>query len=447
MPEISAHQQAVLQTFRRKRNLELGNFVDLDRLVSRRPAGEPLSPEWKEIWKRVAGRAREIYPRAVMEKVDQAIRHLPDAVDEELKSLHIGDKDVAFFLGAGASAASKIPTVDGLLPELLQRAGRIGRRDIDALADWCAEHQITNIEDLLTAAYLANFSASNRNVTALLEYFLWSRTGVDEAVEGPFAHRDRSRSVADASSINFLQDTLQTIFGLLTSTMISAKPNPTHSCVARYVSRHTSRSSIITTNYDCCVDEALLAAGVRLRSYVAEHEASSGGKAVELLKMHGSINWASCDSCQYVVEFDVREMKRAYLQDSLSYPVLGICKNCGGLRRPLLVPPLSLKFITFPTLIDIWNGARRKIEAADYLVVVGYSFPEADTYITKIIARSMSLNKGQRLIIVNKSADVAQTIKTRFAAQIKGFEPGRVLAASGASEKLLPSFVAEWIKS
>jgi hypothetical protein len=58
---------------------------------------------------------------------------------------------------------------------------------------------------------------------------------------------------------------------------------------------------------------------------------------------------------------------------------MGTCKNCGGLQRPLLVPPLSFKFLMFPNLIGKWNSARQSIEKADYLKFVGYYFPAADT--------------------------------------------------------------------
>jgi len=61
---------------------------------------------------------------------------------------------------------------------------------------------------------------------------------------------------------------------------------------------------------------------------------------------------------------------------------------------------IILRFLMFPKLIDLWNSAKVEIENADYMIVIGYSFAEADTYITKIVARSMSVNKNQKMIVV-----------------------------------------------
>jgi NAD-dependent SIR2 family protein deacetylase len=352
---------------------------------------------------------------------------------------------IAFLLGAGASAPSSIPTVNSLLPELWKRAKKIGREDLDNLANFCEEREIKNIEDLLTAAYISNFAVKNGNVNSLLGYFLMR--------EEQLSRYRFKNSQVDASSISFLQDTLQTLFGLLASTMISAKPNPTHDEIATFVKTHPE-SSIITTNYDGCMDEAIIRAGMKPKTYIEEglwikvddNIEDLEKIQVDLIKMHGSINWSYCDSCQEVKEFDLLFLKETYDKDKLSYPVMGLCKNCGGLSRPLLVPPLSFKILMFPKLIDIWNSAREKIEKAEYLIVVGYSFAEADTYITKIMARSMAMKDNQKMIVVNTDPNLVAPLRNRFEAQINGFDSERIIriceSSDTAMEKLLRKMTA-----
>lgn len=331
--------------------------------------------------------------------------------------------------------------MNSLLPELWKKTRKIGRDELNDLAKFCEERELVNIEDLLTAAYISNFSVKNGNVNTLLRYFLM---GEEKSQQNRF----RTLQV-DASSISFLQDTLQTLFGLLASTMISAKPNQTHEEIVEFVRVHP-KSSIVTTNYDGCMDEAILNAGMRLRTYIDDEaiflKSEDAEKTpVDLIKMHGSINWAYCDSCQEVNEFDLLFLKETYKENKLSYPVMGLCKNCGGLSRPLLVPPLSFKILMFPKLIDLWNSAKEKIEKADYLIVIGYSFAEADTYITKIIARSMSRNNEQKMIVVNTDPNLVATLRNRFEAQIKGFYPERIIRVCESSDtamnKLLNKFV------
>jgi NAD-dependent SIR2 family protein deacetylase len=346
------------------------------------------------------------------------------------------DGRVCFLLGAGASAAapSSIPTVSELLPELWRRARKLGRDDIDRLADWCDERDIRNIEDLLTAAYLANFAAKNSHITGMLDYFLFkSDTRVSEST---FVPRHRGVPQVDAASIALLQDTLHVLFGLLTGTMIPAAPNDGHAAVVEFV-KHHSAASIVTTNYDGCIDEALSLAGVPVATYVDESSARTE-KSVDLLKIHGSINWSYCDSCHEVREFDLLQQKRAFNDDSHSYAVIGICKRCGGQRRPLLIPPLGFKFVMFPNLIRLWNSARERIEASELIVVVGYSFSEADGYVNKIIERSMTVNAKQRLIIIDTNFSLVETLRSRYSARIDGFDQKRILRGGSSGNDWLP---------
>ena len=88
----------------------------------------------------------------------------------------------------------------------------------------------------------------------------------------------------------------------------------------------------------------------------------------------------------------------------------------------------------FPKLIDLWNSAKEEIENADYLIVIGYSFAEADTYITKIVARSMSVNKNQRMIVVNTDPNLVAILKDRFEAQINGFDSKRIIRLCESSD-------------
>ncbi len=443
--DVSERQRVMLERLSQRHyppEFVVRRMVDL--LLEELPEDEPLLPEWQELWGRYRRLVRRMVPEDVIERLDRRVKGAIAAVDDEVHHIRVdGDTKVTFLLGAGASAPSGIPTVDGLLSELWNRARKIGREDLDRLAHWCHEREITNIEDLLTAAYISNFAARNAGITSLLDYFLFSGRRQDES----YTTRRRLGGVSQAntSSIAFLQDTLQTLFGLLASTMIPANPNPTHEAIVRFVKEH-DQTSIITTNYDGCMDEAILKGGLAIKRTAGiaggDGQPSNG---VSLIKMHGSINWAHCESCQEVREFDLLQLKQLYTDDEMSYPVIGICKNCGGLRRPLLVPPLSLKFLMFPHLVEVWNSARQAIDSADYLIVVGYSFSEADTYITKIISRSISMNEPQRVVVVDIDAKLVPSLRERFAAQIDGFDERRILSACQSSDKILPKILESMV--
>ena len=141
------------------------------------------------------------------------------------------------------------------------------------------------------------------------------------------------------------------------------------------------------------------------------------------------------------------DLKDAYEKDLLSYAVIGICRTCGGQRRPLLVPPLAFKFIMFPSLIRLWNTARELIERADYLLVVGYSFSEADSYINKIVSRALTSNTGQKLIICDPNAGLATVLRDRYSAHIDNFETKRVLQVVGSADEVIPKVLRSWLST
>jgi NAD-dependent SIR2 family protein deacetylase len=366
---------------------------------------------------------------------------------------------MAFVLGAGASkpTPSGIPTVKELLPQLLERARRLDREDVSKLADFCDERQITNIEDLLTAAQLSTFCSKSPTVLGLLNYLLY-REEQSESEEpgmmGSALYRKRrgrsNRTSADMSSVAFLQDTLQVLFGLLASTMLPAAPNKAHEAIATYCTTKPE-TAIITTNYDCCMDLALAHAKQNFEYKVefakGAHSPKGEGIATRLIKLHGSLNWYYCETCQEVQLVEIARMLKQYETDEAPYPVIGICKDCGGQRRGLLVPPYAMKFDVAPPLTPLLSEANNAFASADLIAVVGFSFAEADVYISRMLSKSMQVNENQQLLIVDPSTEVVNRIRRKFKASIPDFDSNRIVRMSGDCADLLPKFLGGHLKA
>jgi NAD-dependent SIR2 family protein deacetylase len=365
---------------------------------------------------------------------------------------------IAFLLGAGASkpTPSNIPTVKELLPQLLERARRLDRDDVTKLSDFCDDRKIDNIEDLLTAAQLATFCSRNSTVWRLINYLLYRRDSdmADEDLRrvsplyeptSRYVRRRVETSAADVSSVAFLQDTLQVLFGLLASTMLPAKPNKAHEAIALYSTKHP-KTAIVTTNYDCCIDLALEDVKqpfqYRIEFVNRPVPASTEKTAARLVKLHGSLNWYYCETCQEVQLVDIRAILKGYLNDQAPYPVIAICKECGGQRRGLLVPPLAMKFDVAPPLTPLLGEARDAFEKADLITVVGFSFAEADIYISRMLSKSMQSRSTQKLLIVDPDADVVSRVRRKFKASIPNFKENRIIHLSGDCAEMLPKFLA-----
>lgn len=425
-----------------------------------RQGSEILHEGWIDLYDAKRDVISSAGPQEIVDRVESFFTEI-SPYDKALGQLDPTKLDITFVLGAGASkpAPSNIPTVKELLPQLLERARRLDREDVAKLADFCDEREIDNIEDLLTAAQLATFCSRSPTVLRLLNYLLYRRdTGGQEeewmqytdpwSVRRRMAHPGMNPS-ADVSSVAFLQDTLQVLFGLLASTMLPARPNKAHESIAAHTAAKPG-SAIVTTNYDCCMDLALeekkhaFDYGIGFGNRTLHHEENEA--CTRLLKLHGSLNWYYCETCQEVQLVDIRSLLKHYADDTSPYPVIGICKACGGQRRALLVPPLAMKFDVAPPLTPLLEDARSTFESADLILVLGFSFAEADVYISRMLSKSMQTKMTQRLLIVDPSHDVVSRLRKKFKASIPGFDDNRIVRLAGDCATLLPEFLEGRLK-
>ena len=301
----SETQKQHLRDFQRapdgvKAKILAGVLIDSDILSG----AETLHPEWLDAYQAIQDRLSQILPAPVYRRLSALISDIEH--EKEILKVDPESARLAFLLGAGASkpTPSDIPTVKELLPDLLSRARRLDRPDLQKLADFCDESRIDNIEDLLTAAQLSEFCSRNPSVLRLVDFLIYRREPVSEDI----LYRRSRGPVADLSAVAFLQDTLQMLFGLLSSRMLPAKPNAGHSAIAKYV-RTNPDSAIVTTNYDCCMDLALEKNDAAF-SYLVDfanrkEESEPKEKAASLIKLHGSLNWFYCETCQQVHLIDI----------------------------------------------------------------------------------------------------------------------------------------------
>ncbi len=458
---ISSEQQQLLSRAHRSAPGLLDGLLIVSRDDDIQSGREDLHPEWLELFEARRSLVERQLPKETLQVLLSFFEEA-QPIDKTIANVDPSKERITFLLGAGASKPepSLIPTVKELLPQLLERARRLDREDVTRLADYCDERKIDNIEDLLTAAQIASFCSRTPTVLRLMNYLLYRRDAEETTSEfiyfeeSPSYTRPRTRRVeaaADVSSVAFLQDTLQVLFGLLASAMLPARPNECHKAMVAYTSAHTN-SAIVTTNYDCLIDMALEEGSqpldYRMKFGNIEESGIDASGQVSLVKLHGSLNWYYCETCQEVQRVDIKSMIGQYVADSSPYPVIGICKTCGGQRRGLLVPPLAMKFDAAPPLTPLQKEAQFAFEQADAIVVVGYSFAEADVYISRMLSKSMQTKPRQKLLIVDPDARIASRVRRKFKASIPGFETSRIIRATANCVEFMPKFLrGEYIPS
>jgi hypothetical protein len=100
-----------------------------------------------------------------------------------------------------------------------------------------------------------------------------------------------------------------------------------------------------------------------------------------------------------------------------------------------------MKFDVAPPLTTLLKEAHSAFEASDVIVVVGFSFAEADIYISRMLSKSMQTRLHQKLIIVDPSTDIAYKVRRKFKSSIPHFNEQRVIMVTDDCSKALPKLL------
>ena len=107
----------------------------------------------------------------------------------------------------------------------------------------------------------------------------------------------------------------------------------------------------------------------------------------------------------------------------------------------MLVPPLAMKFDIGPPLTGLLDQATKAFESSKIIVVVGFSFSEADLYISRMLSKSMQRSKRQKILIVDPNSNVVTKVRRKLEASIPDFDSKRVLRMCGNCAEILPRFL------
>jgi len=187
----------------------------------------------------------------------------------------------------------------------------------------------------------------------------------------------------------------------------------------------TIHDTVVTFNYDILLDHALHAAGTRF-TYGLEGD---GEGDLQLLKLHGSLNWGVCSECRGSPQV-VSPASDAWIGPARAMPGEGQqlalrmatrmlpgtkCAKCDKVDKlePLIVPPTWSKLIEGSHLVPVWNRAVEAISMAYQVVIIGYSMPSTDTFLRYLFSIALE-RKGwfNRVVVVNK--DNSDGLRQRY---------------------------------
>lgn len=142
--------------------------------------------------------------------------------------------------------------------------------------------------------------------------------------------------------------------------------------------------TIITTNWDTLLekylDENSMEYGLVLHDnyYIVDGYPRGKGltEKLNLIKIHGSINWLRCLSCNTLSV--TNDAPTILFQDGTKEK----CNRCSSensiLFQPEIVTPTMIKSIDSLLYRNLWGASGNELMSAEHIIFVGYSLPLAD---------------------------------------------------------------------
>jgi NAD-dependent SIR2 family protein deacetylase len=316
---------------------------------------------------------------------------------------------IVFLLGAGASkpSPSNIPSINEMLKVIVSKLPPVENPVTNKIRQW-SERRNINIEDIMTAGYISTNLINDLKIHNLVGEIIY-RGPTKEDIERNRVLRGRvlyERELRDVEYVYSFKDVLDRIFSTVAGIMSQADSNSVHENIAKLIKNNENKLDIkiLTTNYDLCMEKALLKEGLKLKYLGLET-----GEGVPLVKIHGSLNWYYCEGCQEVIQLtidDINKMEKIY-------PTTGSCLKCYTTTELFMIPPIAYKYVMYPPLVDIWQNAMQVLQEANIIIVIGYSFSTTDDYILKMIVNGLK-KRDSKFILLNRNRESRNNLEQRL---------------------------------
>ena len=191
------------------------------------------------------------------------------------------------------------------------------------------------------------------------------------------------------------------------------KNNYYETLIEHLLSSTRTPPAIVSLNYDIIADNTLMRlsdqhGSIGFPDYgcdIATEIYQQQNKFGKLYKLHGSLNWLYCPSCQRLDigttksgRQTVKMLNELYIEEQNSgsgdlhkrYSCHGSsCRDCGTYVTPVMISPTHLKDYRNPHISQVWYRADRALRKANRVVIAGYSMPWDDVDVIYLFKRSL----------------------------------------------------------
>jgi NAD-dependent SIR2 family protein deacetylase len=347
---------------------------------------------------------------------------------------------ICIFLGAGATASGGAPTQAQLLPYYARNClspilhgAKPGHRQ-----DRLIRALFSGLFDLkLTAGQTPNVPCPTfEELLGMLDIGRWGDASEWRRLWMPAINRAPDLTKDSAEEERFTIDRVhQLVTCLFVESLeapINKRPEATSKRRSERLKHYTKllcyihaqqdsfRCSFVTTNYDRFLEAAAESLGEQLAFDYGVNFNQSPKRgvpkgAVQLLKLHGSVNWLLCPRCGGL-EFS----NKTRLSNLLKWhPERLTCGFCEAPMSPFLIPPTYFKVLEEPRLRKVWKDAEETLCECDTIVFSGYSFPDADVHVRYLLKKAeLRRDSTPKVFVANwhpcKNKDEATLEKARY---------------------------------
>lgn len=171
-----------------------------------------------------------------------------------------------------------------------------------------------------------------------------------------------------------------------------------------------------------------------------------GLPTLKVLKLHGSLNWLYCPTCDRLFTHPDKNIARfgAYPPRSGKRRNCVFCQKRKSAVEPLIVTPTLIKDLGQTHTRMIWHNAHIELSEADEIIFIGYSFPLADFEFRYLLSRSLgSAKKRPSIRVVLYRSENPSTEETFTCAQ----EQSRYRAFFGDQTSVSFSGLERYVRS
>ncbi len=166
----------------------------------------------------------------------------------------------------------------------------------------------------------------------------------------------------------------------------------------KIIESKASPFAILTFNYDVSMDLALDAASLS-PDYGLPTKEINKYPLFPLLKLHGSLNWASETESKKITPWTIGSYKRQKppqagrkgdIQFKIGSNIHELQFHSGSDKQldviPFIVPPSWNKADSHNQIAEVWSRAAEELSEADSIYIIGYSLPNTDSFFRQLYA-------------------------------------------------------------